>query len=130
MSRLIFTLAIVVGTHLSWAEEPFDDYSFECHGVDLTNATLQINGGVDPSGSFAIAVLASGGLAAWNGGVFMARGSVGRKYTSYRSITSEFPMTSIGIDWGGADDNGPYRGFVRSPSLSEGLPISLECRLD
>jgi hypothetical protein len=123
MKKLILSVVIAVSSVVSWAEEPFEDYSFECQGVDLTKATLQINGGVDPSGSFAIAVLASGELKAWNGAFFMARRSVGRKYTSYRSITPETPKTAIGIDWGGVDDEGPYKGFVRSASLNQGVAM-------
>lgn len=114
---------------LAFAEEPFEDYGFVCKVSAESPNSIEVEGYVDPSGSFAMSVRAKGTFKDWNGAFFMARRYAGKKQTTYRNITKDFPKTSVRIYWGDENTVSPFKGYILSPDLNSGKKIEFTCEV-
>lgn len=124
---IIAFLFLAISSFAMADNEPMTDYSFHCVSSDAaTRSIIEVSGGVDPSGTFAMYVRASNSWRALNGIAYNAKRNTVRHITQYKGADMG-TMFVLTIDWSKNLSIHKYESQFSVNGLMTVASIKLQC---
>lgn len=129
--KFILSLLLLIGMSSIYASEPAVDYGFTCNATDTkTNSTLELQGGVDPSGGFSIYITSTNIWRGLNGAMYIADRIPTKNSTKYASVPYEKPQITLTIYWNKKQSSKTYLGQIKVKGENSNSTIPVACNVE